>query len=168
MDIIRCITSCIRRFFDYLVRESNPVNPNEYLLRRVPIINNGGYVDLKLEQPVSEHAFMPRPITDVKGISINREFFIKANELAQLVKTKNNKDCYIIRFKTEDILTLSPALSAIPHPLICWPGHALIPEINRVLYESNKSNKLACKDMQRKLAKLIKKEDIVYIPEQNR
>lgn len=140
--------------------ESDSVDPSEFILRRVPYNQLNNYINIALPQPVTELAFMPLDY-DENGISVNREYFVSADSLADIFRGNRNKECYIVRFKTKDILALEPPLSAIPAPVDESPGHALIPEINRIFY---KKKKIECLELQNKLANLIKIEDIIHWP----
>jgi len=140
--------------------ESDSVDPSEFILRRVPYTQLNNYIDLALPQPVTDLAFKPSK-DDKTGISVSREYFICADKLADIFRESRKKECYVVRFKTKEILKFEPALSVIPNVIKESLGHALIPEINRIFYDSNK---IECLELQAKLAKLVKKEDIVHWP----
>ena len=141
--------------------ESDPVYSSEFILRRVPYNKLNKYINTNSPQPVTDLAFKPHKDNDKKGISVSREYFVSADSLADIFRGKYGKECYVVRFKTKDILAFEPVLSVIPTPIVESPGHALIPEINAILYSKEK---IKCQELQWKLAKLVKKEDIIHWP----
>lgn len=123
------------------------------MLRRIP--NAPDYFKGSLADPITPQAFRPNK-NDTDGISLYRELFTSAEELAA---TGKNGDCYVARIAVADLIELGLAVvpSVVRNGLL---GHVLIPEMNSQL---KGDARLRCKDLQVELARLAGR-DIVYRP----
>lgn len=107
-----------------------------------------------LNEPVQRVAFEPSK-RDVDGISVFRELFLSAADLAK-AGTSNNGYC-VARLRVSDLIALG--LTVVPDPRNDQPpGHAILPELS--ISEHNR-DKQKCKDIQRRLAQLASK-NIVF------
>ena len=138
-----------------MYNQNDPVTEEELVLRRIPNLSN--FIDFNLAIPISRCAFQPSK-NDIDGLSVFRELFITASELA--ASGQNPAGYYVARIKVVDVNILN--LSVIPDPQEDQPlGHALIPELNT---NFNKKNKRRAKEIQHYLSQ-IASLDIAYSPE---
>lgn len=125
--------------------QQDPISPDEYVLRRIPKDKNR--YDPSLNEPVQRIAFEPSK-WDIDGISVFRERFVSATDLAK-AGTNNNGYC-VARLSVSNLFALG--LTIVPDPRDDQPpGHALIPELS---ISEMKQNKTKCKETQRELSKL--------------
>lgn len=123
----RTLRSRIGRFAYRLVhsapflRENDPVDKNEWLLRRVP----NSYIDNNLSPPFTRVTFRPSNY-DVDGISLFREMFISSRVLSS---TGKSAPYVVARVRASDIFDMN--LSIVPSPDMAQPpGHVSVPEIS--------------------------------------
>ncbi len=133
------------------MEEFDPVNERESLLRRIP--NQPSHYDSKQHLPITRVAFEPSQ-KDTDGISVFRELFSSASQVAQGARTPN--DCYVASIYARRFFSLD--LSVVPDPDPNQPrGHALVREIH------TKMDKKLRKELGKKLAD-IASENIVFSP----
>ncbi len=134
--------------------ERDPVSLDEYVLRRI----HRNMFDVSHPVPVARIAFQPT-LRDTKGISVFREEFVSAPELA--ITGRKPGEYYIARLSVR-VLKETLDLSVIPDADENQPpgGHALIPEIN-----ASNTHDRRLKELQRELAKLASRS-IVHQAEQ--
>jgi hypothetical protein len=124
--------------------ESDPLTPNEWLLRRIP--NNADYYKPAEPVPIQRVAFEPNK-QDVDGLSFFREMFISPRELG--LKTGRKPPYIVARVRLKDIEANNIKIHAAPdseQPA----GHAVAPEIT---YAARKATKEAQRQL-RDCAKL--------------
>lgn len=132
--------------------ERDPVSLDEFVFRRIHRSHFKG----NLPVPVVRPAFQPNK-HDTKGISMFREEFVSAPELANAGRKPG--EYYIARLSVRELKDRLD-LSVVPDVDESQPpGHALIPEINTSRMRDPRS-----KELQRELAKLASKS-IVHEPE---
>lgn len=104
--------------------DSDPVSPDEYVLRRIP-----GWLNLVSNRDgellVSPEAFIPRPI-DTDGISLYREHFVSALDVA-MADDFDPGNHYVARIEVKSITKLGVHVE--PRPTDGLPGHAIIPQL---------------------------------------
>ena len=136
--------------------DASPVQADEQVLRRV--LFREDWYDPKLDVPIHRYAFQPMS-QDSRGISVFRERFIAASDLA--AAGPNPAGYIVAALDVEDIRSIdlgTTRLSVVADPIEDLPGHALIPELN-----TTTAKKLA-KEMQARLAQLASRK-IVYPPD---
>lgn len=104
---------------------------DEYVLRRIPEC----WVDQALEMPVKRSAFEPNKKRDTNGLSVFRELFVTAQELA----AAGNNRYYVARFKVAELNELGLDVIADPQK-DQLPGHALIPQLNAASIKGNQKS----------------------------
>jgi len=125
--------------------QQDPASPDEYILRRIP--KDGGRYKPSQNEPVQRVAFEPSK-WDVDGISVFRELFLSAADLASAGTNKNGY-C-VARLRVSDLLALG--LTVVPDPRNDQPpGHAILPELS---FSEHNRDRQKCKDIQHHLAKL--------------
>lgn len=135
--------------------ESDPVSPDEFILRRIPNLPN--YINMELPMPVVRGAFGPSS-SDIDGLSVYRENFVSAQDVAE--DGNNLAGYYVVRLRAQDIFNLG--MDLIPNPINGQlPGHTLIPELSLI---AKKADRNKYKDLTLELAKLAS-NDIVYSPD---
>lgn len=136
--------------------ESDPVSPDEFILRRIPNLPN--YINLSLPIPVTNAGFSPTN-DDVDGLSVYREKFVTAKEIAEA--GRSDAGYYVVRFKAEDLLNLGMTLDPDPQEGEL-SGHTLIPELSQTakIQDKKKYRELALK-----IARLASEKDIIYSPD---
>ena len=134
--------------------QNDPIEPEEFILRRVPYSQNTPYINPESEEPISTGCFTPSK-DDTDGISVFREKFVSAKKVADRYMEGKNKQCYIIRIKAED---LEGIVTIIPSPNEYLDGHAHIPEIK---YQDN----YVYRPIRAKIIKKLTKENVVHWPE---
>jgi hypothetical protein len=112
-----------------MIQEHDAVEASEYILRRI----HKDHYNASLPAPVLRLAFQPSK-ADVDGLSVFRERFITAAELARLGRTPGAY--YVARLLVAALHDLG--LTIIPAPVIGLPGHAIIPELNFSAYRQDK------------------------------
>lgn len=133
--------------------EENPVLPEEFILRRIPLVFYNGL----LVPPITTQAFRPRD-DELDGLSFYRERFISAFELAQAMRVPGK--CYVARLLASEFMKYPLTLKPDPQPHPAPKGHIIIPELAFPIYIKNKT---LHKDWHDEFAKLFSK-DIVYSP----
>jgi hypothetical protein len=114
--------------------ESDPLTPNEWLLRRIP--NNADYYKPAEPVPIQRVAFEPNK-QDVDGLSFFREMFISPRELG--LKTGRKPPYVVARIRLKDLQANN--IKIRPAPDEEQPrGHVVAPEIT---YPARKSTKEA-------------------------
>lgn len=98
----------------------DPVEEGEYVLRRI----HKDHYNAALPAAVLRVAFQPSK-SDVDGLSVCRERFITAAQLAGLGRAPGAY--YVARLAVTALHDLS--LTVIPAPRTDLPGHAVIPEL---------------------------------------
>ncbi len=142
--------------------QSDPVSPDEWILRRVPYNELNKLIDPDITPPISSTAFRPTK-NDNDGVSVFRELFATPDEVANLYMQQNpGKKCYVIRVKAEAILEPGLGITLTPDPIIELPGHALIPELNTERYFTLDKN--WCKEVQSKISIPLTIQNIVHWP----
>jgi hypothetical protein len=131
--------------------EQDPIDENEYVLRRIHKNN----CDTRLPIPIQEVAFKPTE-SDVDGISVYREKYVSPAEVAAGGRTP--EVYYVARLAVRALNALN--LTVVPTPGD-QKGHAVIPELNRSFYESEKQRS---KKLQFQLAQLAS-QAIVHRPD---
>jgi hypothetical protein len=151
-----------------VVDQTDPISPNEYILRRVPYNSNNKLIDPDSEQPASRDAFRPTDM-DTDGLSVSRELFVSAEQVAQKYTEENpGKQCWVVRVRARDLFDDSIGVSMVPDPVDDeLPGHAIIPEINATRRTQGKDEKNLLKELQHKVARLVTRNDIIYWPDTN-
>lgn len=143
-----------------MVGQADPVSPDEWLLRRVPYSKQNNIINLSDPQPIDRQAFRPSS-NDHDGLSIFRELFVTAEQIADDYRQRKGKECYVVRIKARTLLDQPIGANLAPAPINDLPGHTLVPELN---LNFQKSDKKSCKAMQYSIAKTLKEEDIVHWP----
>ena len=118
-----------------------PVELMEIVLRRI----HKDYFDGTLRIPVRPAAFKPTE-SDQDGLSVYRERFVSPSEVAASGRTPGAY--YVVRLAVRDLQRLNLSVVPTPGPLI---GHAVMPELNRAFYQSEKQRS---KDLQLELCRL--------------
>jgi hypothetical protein len=129
-----------------------PIEGNEYLLRRI----HKSHFDKSLPIPIQPVAFKPTD-SDEDGLSVFRERFTSAIEVARSGRAVDSY--YVVRLPVGSLLDLGLTVKPTPGDL---PGHAVIVELNRQAYTSNKKQ---VKDWQLALARLAS-QTVVHRPEE--
>ena len=129
----------------------SPVSDDEFLLRRVPA--NFDYINHNLSVPVQRVAFEPHKKRDIDGLSVYRELFVFAKDVA--AAGRSPAGYYVVRLRAQDYRNLDLSLRPSPR-LDDLPGHTLVPELNAASM-SNRADKEKSKALQRELAKLATK-----------
>lgn len=135
-----------------MVTQHDPVESAEYLLRRIP--NKPDTVNVELRRPLSRLAVKPNG-RDVDGISIFRERFTSAQEIA--AQGQCTDGYYVVRIQAQEVLNIGLSVQADPsegQP----EGHALVPEINIRDYRAhggNKESERKSKQLQDALTKVL-------------
>lgn len=133
--------------------ESDPVSPDEFILRRIP--NLPSYIK-ELPISVARAAFSPTD-DDVDGVSVYREHFVTAKDVAEA--GRSDMGYYVVRFKAEDLFNLG--VSLVPNKQEDGlPGHTLIPELSLI---SKTQDKKKYKELALKITKLAS-NDIAFRP----
>jgi hypothetical protein len=109
--------------------EPQSVDVMEYVLRRI----HKEHFDGTLAISFRPAAFKPTE-SDQDGLSVYRERFVSPSEVAAGGRTSGAY--YVVRLAVQDLHRLSLSVVPTPGPL---PGHAVILELNRAFYESNKN-----------------------------
>jgi hypothetical protein len=123
-------------------------------LRRIPA--DSEWFNPLLSEPVQRVAFAPHKERDRNGISVFRETFVTAAELAGNGQ-KGPNGYYVVRLMAQDVFALG--LSVVPDSQDGQlPGHALIPELTPQLAKQRS------KELQHKLARLGGK-NVAHAPE---
>lgn len=142
-----------------MASESDPVDPDEIVLRRV--LNHSDRIDINLPRPVQRIAFRPTD-DDVAGISLFRSRFTTPQEVAD--SGTNPKGYYVVALPVREFLNLG--LTVVPDPRAGQPGgHSLVPELNSLYVPNNKGRS---KILQVKLAQLVNQDidgRLVYVPD---
>lgn len=134
--------------------ESAPVSPDEFILRRIPNLQN--YINLELAMSVTRAAFGPSS-DDIDGLSVYREEFVSARQVAEA--GNNPAGYYVVRLQAQDILNLGVQL--IQDPKVGQlPGHTLIPELSK---DGKKAERKRYKEVTQKLA-VLGSGEIIYSP----
>lgn len=111
------------------VEQCDPIQPDEIILRRVPEDQMDGSDP---RRPLPD-AFDPHRVNDVDGLSVYREKYHIAAEVAGL-RTRGSKPTWVARLRARSItdlgLTLKPDPKESEGGLPARPGHALIVEMN--------------------------------------
>lgn len=118
---------------EILRRESDPVRPREWLLRRVPS-GNPSYFDRSLDVPLQALAFAPSKERDWDGLSFFRESFVSPRDLAMFATRKTP---YVFRLRAQDLIALELTLNPTPNPAQP-PGHVSVPELGAEAKRRNK------------------------------
>ena len=143
-----------------MVTESDPVQPDEYVFRR--ILNQHDIIDRGSRHPVQRIAFRPTG-KDVDGISVFREIFTTAEKVAH--SGRSVKGYYVARISVSEIQELGFTVIPDPKPLgETLPGHSLVPELT---WNTPRRDSITS---QLKLADLVNKDvlaTIVYNPEED-
>lgn len=105
--------------------------PNEFVLRRIP----ASWVDPSLDMPIKRSAFEPHKSRDVSGLSVFRELFVSAADLA----AAGDNVYYVARFSVHELNGFGLTVVADPQPGQL-PGHALIPELNAASLKGSRRN----------------------------
>lgn len=132
--------------------ESVPVGDDENVLRR--ILKDPQYYDPSLPMPVTRAAFIPSK-RDTTGISLFRSRFTSPQAVA--TSANNPKGCHVAQLRVLDLRENKVNIVPKPTPKddpSYIPGHAEIPEINRVDYEADAVKKQTIKDLALVLAGL--------------
>lgn len=142
--------------------QSDPVSGDEYILRRVPHIPQNPWIFPDSPQPVDKLAFRPTD-DDEGGISVFRELFVSAEEIAARNREGKGKECWVLRIRVSDLLGFPISVEVVPDPLEGdgLPGHSLIPQLNTDL---RKNNRRTCGDLQQRIASVLTNDDIVSQP----
>lgn len=126
------IDRLLYRFFRgaFYRSESDPISPNEWLLRRVP----NKWYDSSLEAPFERLAFRPNQLDD-DGISLFREMFVSPKDIS----ISGRKPPYTVaRIRASSIKGLGLEITATPDPSQP-PGHVSLPDLS--LSERNNDSK---------------------------
>ena len=110
-------------------QEEEPVGKDEFVLRRI----HKDHFKPALATPVLRLAFQPTK-WDVDGLSVCREKFITAAQLAAVGRTPGAYS--VARLAVAALHALS--LTAVPSARADLPGHAVIPELNFAAYRQDK------------------------------
>lgn len=144
--------------------ETDPVFPNEVLLRTVP--NSIGYYTKAMGKwAINPNAFEPAR-DDTDGISLFREDFVTKEQLGRLSRHANG--VRVARLVARECTTLQLSLSPAPDP--DWsPGHMVIPELSAALFfvkrtPQTKPQIQRIKDLAQELAQIATRHEI-YIPD---
>lgn len=130
--------------------ESDPITPDEWLLRRVHIHR----FTPSRGCPISPNAFEPRykgndPDTD--GISLYRQACLRSLEdLLQTIDPEKRDNVGIVRLQVSDLWNLQ--LTVKPAPVAAVPGHVVIPELNAAAYRASKARYAGLKQRLAELA----------------
>ena len=127
-----------------------PVDPNEYVLRRI----HRGNTDLDAPTIVKRCEFEPKP-RDVDGLSFFREKYTPVEVLVNAARSP--EDAYIVRLTVAQITALGLTLEMTAGDL---PGHVSVPEVS---YARFLADKITSKELQRRLA-VLASEHIVHSP----
>ena len=131
--------------------EQLSVDVTEYVLRRI----HKDHVDITLRIPFRPAAFKPTE-SDQDGLSVYRERFVSAAEVAAGGRTPGAY--YVVRLAVQDLHRLHLSVVPAPGPL---PGHAVIPQLNRAFYASDKQRS---KNLQLELCR-VASQAIVHRPD---
>ena len=136
--------------------ETDPVSPNEILLRTVP--NSVGYYTESMGNwAINPEAFRPLK-DDTDGISLFREDFVTRRRLASLNRHANG--VRVARLAAEECVALQLSLNPAPD-LSEPPGHVLVPEMAFVKRTAQtKLQVQRIKDLAQKLAQAATKNGI--------
>jgi len=142
--------------------QTDPISPDEYLLRRVPFIEGNDLIDPDLQIPIQATAFQPSS-KDMDGLSVFRELFVTPEQIADLHReVSNGKECYVVRVRAADLLGPDIGVDLVPNVIEALPGHVLIPQI----YKGNlsKEEKRKRKDLQLAIVRKLTMADVVHSP----
>lgn len=125
-----------------MVTESDSIQPDEMLLRRV--LNQPNVIDFNLKHPLQRLAFRPTN-NDIDGLSLFRKLFTTPEKIA--MTGTNPSGYYIFEIAAQDIFSIG--LTIVPDPQPGQPsGHALIPEINSLSRSDREAERISKKHQQ--------------------
>ncbi|MCP4764745.1 MAG: hypothetical protein GY875_00575 [Gammaproteobacteria bacterium] len=133
--------------------QNDPIEPGEFILRRVPYSKNNLLVDIDSAVPVTAGCFSPTS-DDTEGISVFREKFVSGKEVADRYREDKQKECYIIRINVDD---LEGIVTIEQSPSDYLEGHAHIPELNVL-------DKNQCRAIRPKITKKLTIDNVIHWP----
>jgi hypothetical protein len=134
--------------------EHEPVQDDEFVYRRI----HRSFFNGNIPIPISRGAFCPNH-HDITGLSVFRARFVNPVDTLANVEACKRNDYYIARLAVRGLHQLGLSFVAEPE-VLGPPGHAVIPELSWLSYQTEKQR---LKVIQLDLAKLAS-ADIVHVP----
>ena len=110
------------------------VPSEEPILRKIP--KTQGYFDPRKKPPIERGAFSPNA-KDIDGLSCFLERLMSIESLVELSAPRPPSEIVIVRLRARDFYDLGLTLRRTFDP-DDYPGHVIVPELNREDYENQK------------------------------